>query len=486
MASELFRTLFSFKSGKRFYLHSPAGERPFYSVYPEHGTIHVSTDAHDGVGVGVPSGPLTVPRDLLKAVAALSSSVGRQPNSNISCSELRISHGNTNCSHGYLLFGSNNSNNCYYSSELSHCESCVDCDRLGACKSCYDSQLSQSCERCAFADFSVECRDCTFVFGCRECKDCLGCVGLTGKQYCILNEQLSKDEYFRRVSTLNIHIRQFFDTFQDEYLELVRKLGSELTIGGDCTESSGKYLRGCSGIEDSVSCTSCFNSALLYNCDTVDSSLNCVSSRQITRSFNLVNCCGGDNIRFSLNCGPSVSNLSHCIDCRESSNLIGCVGLIGKEYCVLNKQLTKAQFEEFAGQLAEELTFAKQAGRFLPLSMSPFAYNQSEAAEHFPLGAVQAKLLGFRWEERQDEFKPFDYVKDIGSNLSDVPDTAGDSSRESIADDVFICSLSGRPFQVIGPELSLLTLLRIPLPVCCFDQRLINRNRRLNIAGGVN
>jgi hypothetical protein len=172
------------------------------------------------------------------------------------------------------------------------------------------------------------------------------------------------------------------------------------------------------------------------------------------------------------------------LDCRDSSNLIGCVGLAGREYCVLNTQLTKSQFKEFVQELKDNISFNKQAGRFLPLTMSPFAYNQSEAAEHFPLNPVQAKLLGFRWEERQEEIRPLDYVKDLGGNLGEVPDSALESSRASISKDVYLCALSGKPFQLIGPELSLLTVLRLPPPVCCFDQRLLNRNRRLTIGGG--
>lgn len=482
--NEVFRTLFSFRSGRRFFLHSSPGETPFYSIYPENGPIHVSTDAIDGVGVVEATGPVTVPRDLLKAFSTLSSSVGRLPYINRASSDLKVSNGNVECRGGYLLFDCESCSHCYYSSDLSNCESCIDCDRLFDCSGCYETQLSRGCRECAFADFSFDCKECVLIFGCKNCSNCVGCVGLEDKSFCLFNEQLSQHEYFRRLSELNIHVRQFFDAATDRYLELLKSMADRSITLRDNHNSQGRFLYKCEDVADSYASASSRGSALLYSCSGVEASLNCVSGKRLSRSYNTVGCRDGENLRFSVNCGPGVSNLSYCLDCRDSSNLIGCVGLAGREYCVLNTQLTKSQFKEFVQELKDNISFNKQAGRFLPLTMSPFAYNQSEAAEHFPLNPVQAKLLGFRWEERQEEIRPLDYVKDLGGNLGEVPDSALESSRASISKDVYLCALSGKPFQLIGPELSLLTVLRLPPPVCCFDQRLLNRNRRLTIGGG--
>lgn len=41
-----------------------------------------------------------------------------------------------------------------------------------------------------------KCRDVEYSFGCEQCKDCFGCFNLKRKQYCILNKEYKKAEYF--------------------------------------------------------------------------------------------------------------------------------------------------------------------------------------------------------------------------------------------------------------------------------------------------
>lgn len=41
---------------------------------------------------------------------------------------------------------------------------------------------------------------------CRSCSDCFGCVGLKKKQYCIFNKQYTKEEYFKLIEKIKIHM----------------------------------------------------------------------------------------------------------------------------------------------------------------------------------------------------------------------------------------------------------------------------------------
>ncbi len=41
-----------------------------------------------------------------------------------------------------------------------------------------------------------ECRNCEYSLHLKNCSDCFACVGLKNKQYCILNKQYTKEEYF--------------------------------------------------------------------------------------------------------------------------------------------------------------------------------------------------------------------------------------------------------------------------------------------------
>ncbi|MEI8092146.1 MAG: hypothetical protein WCG98_08375 [bacterium] len=48
-------------------------------------------------------------------------------------------------------------------------------------------------------------------------------------------------------------------------------------------------------------------------------------------------------------------NISYCSLCFYSSDLFGCVGLRHKQYCILNKQYTKSEYESLVGKLIEHM-----------------------------------------------------------------------------------------------------------------------------------
>ena len=44
--------------------------------------------------------------------------------------------------------------------------------------------------------------ECQYSYAIANCSDCFGCVGIKNKQYCILNKQYSKEEYFELVEKI--------------------------------------------------------------------------------------------------------------------------------------------------------------------------------------------------------------------------------------------------------------------------------------------
>lgn len=50
------------------------------------------------------------------------------------------------------------------------------------------------------------CKNLFYCDICRGCSDCFGCVGLKEKQYCILNKQYTKEEYFELIEKIKTHM----------------------------------------------------------------------------------------------------------------------------------------------------------------------------------------------------------------------------------------------------------------------------------------
>lgn len=71
---------------------------------------------------------------------------------------------------------------------------------------CYELAGFGSCYNCAFLSDANDCTNCFYGSNLKNCTDCFGCVGLTNKKYCILNNQLTKDQYEKGVRDIKIEL----------------------------------------------------------------------------------------------------------------------------------------------------------------------------------------------------------------------------------------------------------------------------------------
>jgi len=80
-----------------------------------------------------------------------------------------------------------------------HCARCRDSSHLtqcADCEGCHDCAYCEGCERCAGSSYLVRST------GCTDCTYCFGCVGLSKKDFHILNRPYGRSEYFRIVEGL--------------------------------------------------------------------------------------------------------------------------------------------------------------------------------------------------------------------------------------------------------------------------------------------
>ena len=105
---------------------------------------------------------------------------------------------------------------CQRCSSCVFCEGCVRCHKCSYCKGCEGSTNLTHCIDCAACHNlanSVECSGCTssaFLVLCRdltECNYCFGCVGISRKDFHILNEKHDRSTYFKLVADLSAALR---------------------------------------------------------------------------------------------------------------------------------------------------------------------------------------------------------------------------------------------------------------------------------------
>ena len=73
----------------------------------------------------------------------------------------------------------------------------------------FDCVGCEGCRRCRFCAACRDCEDCTYCEECVECVSCtycLGCVGLEGQEFHVLNEPVSRSQYFKLVKALGMEL----------------------------------------------------------------------------------------------------------------------------------------------------------------------------------------------------------------------------------------------------------------------------------------
>jgi hypothetical protein len=174
------------------------------------------------------------------------------------------------------------------------------------------------------------------------------------------------------------------------------------------------------------------------------------------------------NIYFCFECYDNVSNLFYCDNCVGNvKNCFACVGLKNKQYCILNKQYTKEEYDILVPQIIEHMRSQTVSGwlwerwQFFPSSFSPFAYNESLAHEHFPLDKVQARKLWFNRTDKEYNIEAPEWIATLSTDQ--LPETIQEV-HDDILDKAIVCEITHRPFRIVSKELELYRKLWIPLP----------------------
>ena len=195
-----------------------------------------------------------------------------------------------------------------------------------------------------------------------------------------------------------------------------------------------------------------------------------------------------NNVIFSNTIGDS-NNIMYSDFCSTSSNLFACIGLRSKQYCILNKQYTKEEYEELVPKIIKhmnDMPYIDAKGRiykygeFFPPELSPFCYNETIAQEYFPLTKEEALNQGYKWKEKEER----SYQIDIQNK--DIPNDIKEVNNEIIAK-VIECEHKGtcneqctEAFKIIPDELSFYQRMNLPIPHLCPNCRHYNRLKQRN------
>lgn len=103
------------------------------------------------------------------------------------------SHFNKNC---YLSFDAAHNEDCSYLYDSFYNKTCFDMTYASQNNQVsYEVVDSANIFNSGYVLYSNTCQDSSYLVNCYNVKDCIGCYGLSHKQYCVLNRQLTQEAY---------------------------------------------------------------------------------------------------------------------------------------------------------------------------------------------------------------------------------------------------------------------------------------------------
>ena len=386
----------------------------------------------------------------------------------------------------YLIAETDYNERCLYGNRMFHNEYVVDCSNITNSELCYECIDVRKCHTCLYSRDCENCSDSYFIKNCIGSRNCIGCMNLRQKQYCIFNEQYTKEEYEQKKTELALH------TFSG--IEAMRKQAEEFFTTQPNRYVQMEQVQNCSGdhLYDSKNATECVDCSDLEDCMycarafTVKSAIDYTSWGDKSEKMFTCGSCGDNcyNLRYCATCTTNCSDLTYCTDCTGCKNCFGCIGMKKKQHCILNTQYSKEEYERLRDQLIEHMkmtplrssdgSFAGyEWGEYFPKTFCSFGYNETIAMEYFAVTKEEALAKGYSWKDPEDI--PMNVTKTIDANrlpegVADVPD--------DVLNWAVVCSVSNRPFKIIKQELEFYRQLNIPIPHLHPDER---HNRRMTL-----
>ncbi len=385
------------------------------------------------------------------------------------CEYVNYAPHNKNC---YLLFGCWFDEDCFYGDTMMECKNCVDGLNVERSQLCYEQVDCDNNYNSIYCQTCSETTDSACCFDCRGVQHCIGCWNLRNKQYHIFNEQASKEE----VDALRAQFSnyEFTKKFLQDFRLRKQKQAIHKAVDGSNNENcTGDFLFDCKNVYFAFvgyrSQDVRYASRFIDQKDSAD--LEGVGKGELVYesmcndfAYSSIGCTTCENLK-------SVFYSDLCFNCKDC---FGCISLRNKQYCILNKQYTKEEYETLVLRIIEHMKKIGEWGEFFPIQLSPFAYNETLAQEFYPLSKRDIEENGWEWRDEEEPPKVEKVIpaSQLPDSIKDIPDDIQNWAVE--------CEVTGKPFKITSQELRFYREQNVPMPRRSPDQRYLDRFHQRN------
>ncbi len=388
----------------------------------------------------------------------------------------------------YLLFNSDYSESCSYGTEVEHSKECFDNVMMEECELSYDNV---NCLKCYEVFCSTDLEACHGVYFSRNlsgCSSCFGCVNLRSKQYHIYNEPYTKEGYEAKLKEIDFKTQKSIAEIKKKVDDLALAYPQKYMHEKQNKDASGDYI---TNSEDVVSsfvttgarhCRYCLWMIVKPVNDCWDFTQYGDKAERVYEMIMSGN--GLQECMFSYYCLNEVARVQYCVKCYNTSDLFGCVGIRQKQYCILNKEYPKKEYEELKAKIIARMKASGEYGEFFPISISPYGYNETSAQELAPLTKERALAKGYKWRDMEEK------AHQPSKSWNELP--AIENTTDEILKDTILCRAwdenleqaqqhnCSKAFRLTLNELNFYKRFSLPLPEKCPNSRHHDRLQRRN------
>jgi formylmethanofuran dehydrogenase subunit E len=365
------------------------------------------------------------------------------------------------CKSCYLVFNTSPAEELLYSRGVKYGNFSSDIYFGVKFENCYDCVNVQDSANVRWGQNINSCVDSSFLLNCSGLMNCVGCVNMRHKSNCWFNEQLTADEYKKRLEEVRGSYKKV-EEFKKKFEEFCKTLPRRANNNIKTVNSTGDYLTECKNVQNSFEVARSEDCRYLFSSKMIKDSLGTIGFGTNSENLLEVVATGYSNNVIGTYWAENCSNVINCFDIRNCHDCIGCDALKNSKYCILNKQYSKEEYEELKNHIIKELTENGNYGLIMPPEIAPFGYNETIAQDNMPLTKEEALAHGFKWEDdtqmttRKETILP-----------SQIPDHIKDV-QDSITKEILRCIDCERNYKITEQELLFYKKLILPIPRKCF------------------
>jgi len=335
---------------------------------------------------------------------------------------------------------------------------------------------------CKVALESRDCMNCTFVFDCRNCENVFGGSNLRNAKYVFFGEQLSKDEWEKRVAEIDLSCRSIFDEYYQKFIELVEESAFPETFNINSPDCIGEYLFDCVRTTESHYSFGCTDCAYNYGSKNAENSVFAASTYPGSNVWMSSQVWTGNNIKFSHNCGTS-QNMEYSFSCSDCDTCFGCVGLRQKKFYIFNKPYSEEEYWKKVDEIKCAMLERGEYGQFFPFEVSPNGAQFSMGAVLYDWSDEDVKKLGAPLfdPDRGAVLAPKKGQEVPPLNIENVPDCIADIDAKEWVGKPFMDTGVNRRWAVVPQELAYLKSHNLPFPREHYSSRLRRQIQMLNL-----